>query len=364
MRAVSHTALALLQIGVVLGPAPAWAAADLRPGRHRKTKSPRKPQHRAREEASEDGASGDKVPGDKVLIFWACGSSKDTVQLIKKNVQHARKQLPHVSVFLAHYDHMQSVWRDLAGKKWYEKNVDAAWEQEGYKFQLLKMLVHKRVIDVMNYDWVWVLDEDADFQHSNLPRMLELATESGSLISTPAFTSTTGSKDMSYPFQQPRSDCRIRYAPVVEVTFPLFRSRALQDLLTQCDHCMGRKTVWGFCRMWCSWSARRLGKDKDKACAILDGSPIVHQDFRTLNGKYEAAKDFGLWGAIKAFDGPDFLAVRYDDGNTRAQVGEEHPGNQGFYNMAKKEYEEVKKYHPNDFVDTKGADMRELSCVK
>lgn len=294
----------------------------------------------------------------RVLLFWAAGSAQATIDLVKADVEHAREQWPSASVFLAHYDGEagRDRWQERAGADWYRRNVAASATQKGYKFQILQALVQEGSIDLSVYDWVWVLDEDADFHSTPLDKLLQTAEESGALIATPAFTQPDGSTyGMSYPFQAPRGECRFRYAPVVEVSFPLFRPAALGKLLSaDCEHCLHRRSVWGFCRMWCSWSAKQLGGTADKACAVLDQAPIVHRDFHTLPGKYddgEAASD----GFPDARTGPatSFLQA--------ARWG--RPGSQKFEAMAMEDYQDVRDHHPDDFVDTPGAQMSESQCM-
>merc|ERR1719231_858791 len=105
------------------------------------------------------------------------------------------------------------------------------------------------------------------------------------------------------------------------------------------------------CRMWCSWSARQLGRDKDKACAIIDDTPMVHRDYRTLNGKYSNTRSYGLEGALKS--------MRSDRGNFLA-IQEGHPGSPEFYAMAMRDYRDVQDHYPEDFVTTKASEMEEL----
>lgn len=226
---------------------------------------------------------------DRLLIFWALGSSDKAVRLISSNVQHAREQLEdNVDVYFAHYDSKRSVWLQRKGQTWYDHNVNFWAEEPGYKIQLMKKLLLVSQFDLMRYKWVWSLDEDVSFRATNLLNMLELTKESAALIATPAFTEPHNQHDekAQHNFQLPNNKCRFRYTPFVEVTQPLFSTASLKKLLTSCRHCWSQNSVWGLDHMWCSWVARNMGSDRSKACAIIDETPTEHLSFRTLKGKY------------------------------------------------------------------------------
>merc|ERR1719421_1482331 len=155
----------------------------------------------------------------------------------------------------------------------------------------MKQLLTSPDICTSAYDWVWALDEDVDFTQTNVSQLFEDADATGSSLVLPSFQQLESGPDialsgMNYPMQAPHSQCRFRYTPMVEVIFPLIRPAALWKILTECEHCIHKSSVWGLDRMWCSWTARKLNKAKEKNCAILDQTSVLHRNFRSLPGKY------------------------------------------------------------------------------
>jgi len=67
--------------------------------------------------------------------------------------------------------------------------------------------------------------------------------------------------------------CRYRLTDFVEVMSPMFRPEALAyayDL-----HLSGSFTDWGMDQVWCRYVAAKLQHAPDKACAIIDSTPML-----------------------------------------------------------------------------------------
>lgn len=277
---------------------------------------------------------------DSVLIFWAVKSSDNVMELVMKNVNHLRETYNgNADVYLAHYDLHKDRWLRTHGE-WYNQNIQFSADRKGYKFQLAQALLTKSdaLTSISKYDWVWVLDEDIDFTSTNIPLLFSEAKATGSLLVLPAFRelaldpTSEGDADgngLSYPMQQPVKNCRFRYVPMVEVIFPLIRPQALWQILTNCEHCIHAKTVWGLDRMWCSFSARMLGRQREQACAILDQTPVLHRNFRSLLGKYQA------------------------DGHLKTE----------FVEGGIADKKDVEKHHADDFVVGAGDGIHPYSCI-
>jgi hypothetical protein len=277
---------------------------------------------------------------DSVLIFWAVKSSDAVMNLVMQNVDHLRESYHgRADVYLAHYDLQKDRWLQNHGE-WYSQNIQFGTNRKGYKFQLAQALLTKpdMLVDMSAYEWVWVLDEDIDFTNTNMPLLFREASATGSLLVLPAFrelaldpSSQADADDggLSYPFQEPNKHCRFRYVPMVEVIFPLIRPKALWQILTNCEHCIHPKTVWGLDRMWCSFSARMLGRQREQACAILDQTPVLHRNFRSLAGKYQP------------------------DGHLRTE----------FVEGGIADKKDVEKHHQEDFVLGAGDMIRPYSCI-
>lgn len=272
---------------------------------------------------------------DRVLFFWAVGAEDRVMNLVMQNVAHAREQLPSMDVYLAHYDSKQAVWVKK-NAAWYHENVDFSSESTGYKFQLMKKLLSGGPFspDLDRYAWVWALDEDVDFTKTNLKRLFELAETSGALLGLPTFTELDPSgkgKNLNYPMQTPQTGCSYRYSPVVEVIFPFIRPAVLTALFHDCKNCIHPKSVWGLDRIWCSWSARSFQWNPHHACALIDETPVVHKNFKTLRGKYIVS------------------------GAREMQAG--------FMDMAMADFKDVQKHHGKDFVEGAASTMQSSTCV-
>lgn len=272
---------------------------------------------------------------DRVLLFWAVGAEDRVINLVMENVQHAREQLPSMDVFLAHYDSKQSIWVKK-NSPWYHQNVDFSAEATGYKFQLMKKLLSGGPFspDLDKYAWVWALDEDVDFTKTDLKRLFELADTSDALLGLPTFTELDGAgknKKLNYPMQTPQDGCSYRYTPVVEVIFPFMRPAVLTALFQECNHCIHQKSVWGLDRIWCSWSARLFEWNPSHACALIDETPVLHRNFKTLRGKYIVS------------------------GAREMQAG--------FMDMAMGDFKDVQQHHSKDFVEGAASTMQSSTCV-
>lgn len=272
---------------------------------------------------------------NRVLLFYAVGAEDRVINLVMQNVAHAREQLPSVDVYLAHYDLKQALWIKR-NADWYHKNVDFSAEATGFKFQLMKRLLSGGPFspDLNQYAWVWALDEDVDFTKTNLTRLFELADTSGALLGLPTFTELDSfgkDKNLNYPMQMPQTGCSFRYTPVVEVIFPFIRPAVLSALFHDCNHCIHEKSVWGLDRMWCSWSAELFQWNPSHACALIDETPVVHRNFKTLRGKYIVS------------------------GAREMQFG--------FMDMAMADFKDVLKHHKSNFVEGPASQMRSSACV-
>jgi len=268
----------------------------------------------------------------RLLMFSSVSSRARTMELMKDNIDHARNtyEAACLDVYLVHYDSNQSAWISRYGGAWYRRNVQYTAHQSGYKLQLMQRLLSEE--QIREYDWVWAVDEDINFADLNISQMLDDARASGSGLTLPAFRQLSMYRNgprkeewefetLRYPVQLPRADCRFRYAPFIEVICPLMRPEALVALLTKCYHCFHEKTSWGVNKIWCSWTARELGLSRHKGCAILDQTPVVHMNFRSLPEKYipgdtqRTAKAFWAQGVEDADDvrkhhGNDFVTIR------------------------------------------------------
>jgi len=281
---------------------------------------------------------------DAILIFWAVGAEDRVINLVRSNLAHLRATFDcRVDVMLAHYDLKKQDWVDR-DPVWYHENVQFSAVRKGYKFQLMQgLLTSKSHFDLSPYTWVWALDEDVDFTSTDLNEMIRLADASGALLALPAFTelgATAAERELDYPMQSPRPSCQYRYTPVVEVIFPLIRAAALEPILTDCEHCIHGKSTWGLDRVWCSWAARYLNQNRATSCAVLDATPVLHRNFKTLTAKYA-----GTNGA---------------EANPASPV---IPVNPQFMATAKADYDDVEKLHPDDFVPGRAKAIEALACV-
>jgi hypothetical protein len=218
----------------------------------------------------------------RILLFWAVGSTDAVISLVTKNLENARRQLDNLDVYFAHYDSNRSVWEGRAGKDWYSKNVQFFTERPGHKEHMMIEELTSEVFNMKPYKWVWSLDEDVDFSFTDLKTMMSLADQSQSLLVTPAYTAHY----VSFLSHMPQKMCEYRYVPIVENAFPLIQPQVIAAL-SKCDHCLHEHSTWGLNKVWCAWAAKTFGKSRDSACAVLDKTPVKHMNFKTLEGKYD-----------------------------------------------------------------------------
>jgi len=255
------------------------------------------------------------------------------IDLVQKNVAHARASAGRgcCEVFLAHYDEQGA---EAWPQDWYKSEVAGNMSESGFKFQLLQRGYerHGRRWE-SQYSFVWVLDEDMDLQGTNMSQVLKLANESSSFIIGPSLKQTDG--EIQWKIQEPDPMCAFRYTNYVEVIAPILRTSALHTILEDCVGCIHEETVWGLDGVWCKFAGSVLRpKDPDSACAILDATPVVHRNWKTLNGKYTKTKS-GIFPGLSR-------------GNF--QLKGDHDA------------KEVKKRYPNFYVGSKSQET--LQCVR
>jgi len=69
----------------------------------------------------------------------------------------------------------------------------------------------------------------------------------------------------------------------------------LDLILVKCPNCIGKNTVWGLNHIWCGYAAHELlegeaKKDGTRACVVVDATPMVHANFRTIKKKYDHSR--------------------------------------------------------------------------
>jgi hypothetical protein len=268
----------------------------------------------------------------RFLAFWSVSSEDRVISLVKNNVNHLRSLFGTTfDVYLAHYDLNRSVWKQ--DDRWYDREVTYSAQQKGYKFLLAQQLF--KHFDLNRYQWVWLLDEDVDFTRTNVVQMFRIADRAGGLISLPTFTqdgNTPHERELCYPHQLPNPECIYRYTNLVEVIFPFIRPNALHDVLYECKHCLHRNTSWGLNSVWCAFAAHRSGTDPTKACVLIDSTPVIHRNYRTLPEKYFQSKH---GQTLKNFS---------------------------FSHSAEWSKLDVKHWHPDEFVSAE--DIRTFQCIK
>lgn len=227
----------------------------------------------------------------RVLLFWAVGSAPRTMDVVRRGVAKMRKTAGEdcCDLFLAHYDGAQGLsrWRD-ADPTWYQTEVAQSETVSGFKFAILRDIYKKYGSDQWpaKYAFVWALDEDIDLSATDGGLALELATSSKALIVGPSLRQNGGR--ITWKVQVPNPSCIFRYTNYVEVIAPIIRVSALQAVLVDCAHCIHDKTAWGLDDVWCNFLAEEFHMEVGSTCAILDATPVLHQNFKTLAGKYDA----------------------------------------------------------------------------
>lgn len=227
----------------------------------------------------------------RVLLFWAVGSAPRTMDVVKRSVAQMRKSAGSdcCDVLLAHYDGTKGLanWRD-ADPMWYQTEVAYSETIAGFKFAILRDVYRKYGSEKWpaQYQFVWVLDEDIDLSPTDGDLALQLANSSGAFIVGPSLRQNGGK--VTWKIQVPNPSCIFRFTNYVEVIAPMIRVSALQAVLEDCKSCIHDKTAWGLDGVWCNFVAQDLQVEDGSTCAILDATSVIHQNFKTLAGKYDA----------------------------------------------------------------------------
>jgi len=239
----------------------------------------------------------------KILLFFSLGAQPMTKRLVPRNVDHFRATSGlSGDVYLAHYDSKRDEWKKELGP-WYEKNVDFSVEHSGLKFWLAKDVLlpsqqeAKKLprVDIHNYDYLWILDEDAHFYDTNLAKMFELASRAGASIMAPSFT-TLRNEDTKVHVrkridhycqpteppcihQAPDHQCSFRYTNFIETPFPFMRPQVFEEVIGGCKECFPNRTsTWGLDKIWCHYAAHVEHIHWEQGCAIIDATPIIHEN--------------------------------------------------------------------------------------
>lgn len=316
------------------------------------------------EEERGDGVGNESFVPGKVLVFWSVGSTDRAMDLVKRNVAILRDEVRrarhsssplHVDVFLAHYDLKRILWvRTREQREWYAENVQFTAQEQGYKMKLVNLFLLNGGMPhgpkTFSYEWLWLLDEDADFSRgTSLQSLVQEARSSGALILGPAvILPPSTASEVSMDRQRhnssegcqpgtplcklaaPHPSCRYRYTNFVEVMFTFLKPAALRAALVGCPDLWHRSSVWGLDKTWCSLVARSRNHDTGTVCAIVDGVRVVHDNLKTLDKWAGPASKMSPSGNI------DILQRNYAD------------------------MVQTQQLHPADFQST----PRELKCVR
>eukprot|EP00443_Scrippsiella_acuminata_P032330 CAMPEP_0115241552 /NCGR_PEP_ID=MMETSP0270-20121206/38489_1 /TAXON_ID=71861 /ORGANISM="Scrippsiella trochoidea, Strain CCMP3099" /LENGTH=185 /DNA_ID=CAMNT_0002656577 /DNA_START=29 /DNA_END=584 /DNA_ORIENTATION=- len=163
---------------------------------------------------------------------------------------------------------------------------------------------------------------------TDLPAFLAYARKSKALLAIPAFTqagNTPAERELTYKIQAPNASCLYRHVPIVEVIFALFRPAVLDLILVKCPNCIAENTTWGLDHTWCGMAAHEFlegdaKKDGTRACVVVDATPMVHANFKTIKEKYDHRKvesvynDMGIADLKRFHDNyPQFFVPGHPD---------------------------------------------------
>jgi len=263
-----------------------------------------------------EGRGGPEPEGEertgRVLVFWAVGSKPRAIQLVRQNVELLREEVRQASssstplsvdVFLAHYDHHRDLWKaSHEAAQWYNENVQYSVQETGYKMKLANhWLLEKGQPNIHKYEWLWLLDEDADFSGgTKLQTLMSEARSSGAGIVGPAVVAAPTSEvsmerhadewgagcqpgNPMCRLAAPDPRCRYRYTNFVEVMFTFMKPIAFEKALTGCPDCLHETSVWGLDKTWCVMAAHSLERSYKKFCAIMDRVQVIHENLKTLD---------------------------------------------------------------------------------
>lgn len=149
--------------------------------------------------------------------------------------------------------------------KEYEQNCDFFIRRVGQKYPTLKYIIHDNLEVLVNYEYIWLPDDDVEITTESLNYLFELSKERSFFISQPAVVSP---HIISHVITKPVNGALFRYTNFVEPMAPCFKRDILLQLYQEFDL---SATGWGLDFLW----NHRLGNPVDKL-AIIDDIVMVH----------------------------------------------------------------------------------------
>lgn len=159
----------------------------------------------------------------------------------------------------------------------FERIVD-----RGVKWNSLKRLFESRPELLIDYDYVWLPDDDLACTQEDINRIFELTRKYDLLVAQP---SLSGDSYHSHATLLENSEFLLRYTNYIEVMCPCFNARYLQSVVPLLDL---SPSGWGLDNVWCMLTANPRERS-----AILDCVQVTHTRALGTGSIYENLAKMG-----------------------------------------------------------------------
>jgi hypothetical protein len=156
---------------------------------------------------------------------------------------------------------------------YYDDNIDIAtsytsytpyvYTSKGEKYHLLKLFIQNNIDFILNYEYIWLPDDDVSINTESINKLFNLAKEHNLILTQPSMDGY-----VSHEITKPISGSLLRYTNFVEVLAPLFSLPTLLKVYNTFDI---NYSSWGYDYLW----PHLLNYPQDKI-AIIDDIIMTH----------------------------------------------------------------------------------------
>ncbi len=148
----------------------------------------------------------------------------------------------------------------------YAKDALICIRQKGQKFPLTGAFIHQNLSMTVQYEYVWLPDDDISISTDCVNKLFHVAKEHDLWICQPSVISVDN--NVSHAITSPVKNVKLRFTNFVEVMMPLFKTSTLLSLY---DDFSISESGWGLDASW----SHRLNDPKDRI-GVIDEITALH----------------------------------------------------------------------------------------